>query len=49
MKIKKVQRNLLWQKDDGYFGVALEGDWKKKEQVIRDFGFRILLIDKDCD
>lgn len=30
----------------GYSGIALEGDWKTKQQILRDFMFRILLIDK---
>lgn len=30
----------------GYSGIALEGEWKLKQQRMRDFMFRILLIDK---
>lgn len=30
----------------GYSGIALEGDWKAKQQIMRDFMFRVLLIDK---
>ena len=33
----------------GYSGMALEGDWEVDKQKIRDFMFRILLIDKFCD
>lgn len=30
----------------GYSGMALEGDWKVRQQRERDFMFRVLLIDK---
>lgn len=30
----------------GYSGMALEGNWKTTQQIIRDFMFRLLLIDK---
>lgn len=30
----------------GYSGMALEGDWKVRQQKERDFMFRVLLIDK---
>lgn len=30
----------------GYSGLALEGDWQTKQEKIRDFIFRILLIDQ---
>lgn len=33
----------------GYSGIALEGEWKTAQQRIRDFVFRVLLIDKYSD
>ncbi len=43
---KKKSMYIGWS---GYSGCALEGDWKTKQQVIRDFLFRVMIIDKYCD
>lgn len=39
-------RKKMYVEWSGYSGIALEDDWKTKQQIMRDFVFRVLLIDK---
>lgn len=39
-------RKSMYVNWSGYSGIALEGEWKLEQQRLRDFMFRVLLIDK---
>lgn len=44
----QIKRKNVYTGWSGYSGLALESQWRRQTQIMHDFMFRIMLIEKHC-